>query len=125
MQTILGANGQIGSELALALKKDFTSHIRLVSRTPKKVNATDELVSANLLDTDETQKAVAGSEVVYLTAGLPIDTAMWVEQFPTMMRNVIDACAIHHAKLVYFDFTYMYPQTIEWLTEDTRFAPYG
>lgn len=125
MQTILGANGQIGSELALALKKDFTDNIRLVSRNPKRVNDTDELVSANLLDPTETQKAVEGSEIVYLTAGLPIDTAMWVEQFPLMMRNVIDACAMHNAKLVYFDNTYMYPQTNELLTEEIRFEPYG
>ncbi len=125
MQTILGANGQIGSELALALKKQFTDNIRLVSRNPKRVNDTDELVSANLLDPIETQKAVEGSEIVYLTAGLPIDTAMWVEQFPLMMRNVIDACAMHNAKLVYFDNTYMYPQTNELLTEEIRFEPYG
>ncbi|KIO35534.1 NAD-dependent epimerase/dehydratase family protein [Shewanella sp. cp20] len=125
MQTILGANGQIGSELALALKKEFTDDIRLVSRNPKRVNDTDELVSANLLNAVETQNAVEGSEIVYLTAGLPIDTAMWVEQFPIMMRNVIDACAMHKAKLVYFDNTYMYPQTNELLTEEIRFEPYG
>lgn len=125
MQTILGANGPIGSELALALNKDFTDNIRLVSRNPKRVNDTDELVSANLLDAVDTQKAVEGSEVVYLTAGLPIDTALWVEQFPIMMRNVIDACAMHNAKLVYFDNTYMYPQTNELLTEEVQFEPYG
>ena len=125
MQTILGANGQIGSELALALKNEFTDEIRLVSRNPKRVNDTDELVSANLLDAVETQKAVEGSEIVYLTAGLPIDTKMWVEQFPIMMRNVISACAIHNAKLVYFDNTYMYPQTDELLSEEIRFEPYG
>ncbi len=125
MQTILGANGQIGSELARALKKDFTDNIRLVSRTPKKINNTDELLSANLLDGSQTQKAVAGSKIVYLTAGLPIDTNMWVEQFPIIMRNVIDACAKHNAKLVYFDNTYMYPQSNERLTEETSFLPYG
>lgn len=125
MQTILGANGQIGSELALALKNEFTDEIRLVSRNPKRVNDTDELVRANLLDAVETQKAVEGSEIVYLTAGLPIDTTMWVEQFPIMMRNVINACAMHNAKLVYFDNTYMYPQTDELLTEEIRFEPYG
>ncbi|WP_249122687.1 NAD-dependent epimerase/dehydratase family protein [Pseudoalteromonas sp. M8] len=57
MQTILGANGQIGSELARALKKDFTDNIRLVSRTPRKINNTDELLSANLLDGSQTQKS--------------------------------------------------------------------
>lgn len=32
MQTILGANGQIGEELARELKRSFTSDIRIVSR---------------------------------------------------------------------------------------------
>lgn len=44
-----------------------------------------------------------------MTVGLPLDTQMWEEQFPTMMRNVIDACVEHDTTLVYFDNTYMYP----------------
>lgn len=125
MQTVLGANGQIGSELALNLKLNYTSDIRLVSRNPKRVNDTDELVSANLLDAQETLDAVKGSEIVYFTAGLPIDTAMWVQHWPIMMRNVIDACGQHNAKLVYFDNTYMYPQTSEEQTEEIGFDPFG
>ena len=46
-QTILGAGGSIGIELAKALKK-YTSDIKLVSRNPEKVNATDSLFPANL-----------------------------------------------------------------------------
>ena len=125
MQTILGASGQIGRELAIALKHDCTSEIRLVSRRPQKVNDTDQLVSANLLDAEQTMRAVEGSEIVYLTAGLPMDTRLWVAQWPIMMRNVIDACAVHDAKLVFFDNTYMYPQTNEPQTEGTGFLPYG
>ncbi|MGJ1239409.1 hypothetical protein [Sphingobacterium siyangense] len=48
MQTILGANGQIGGELARELKRNFTSSIRIVSRDAKKVNDTDEVFSADL-----------------------------------------------------------------------------
>lgn len=125
MQTILGANGQIGHELALSLKREFTDKIRLVSRNPKRVNDTDELMSANLLDMQQTMNAVAGSEIVYLTVGLPMDTAMWVEQWPVIMNNVIAACSHHKAKLVLFDNTYMYPQTAEVQTEDCRFEPNG
>ena len=125
MQTILGASGQIGRELALSLKRDFTSDIRLVSRNPKKVNDTDELVSADLMDAAQTLAAVEGSEIVYMTAGLPIDSEIWVERWPVMMRNVIDACAAHGAKLVYFDNTYMYPQTSVPQTEDAPFQPNG
>ncbi|MDX1802809.1 MAG: NAD-dependent epimerase/dehydratase family protein [Alcanivorax sp.] len=125
MQTILGASGQIGRELALSLKRDFTSDIRLVSRNPKKVSETDELVSADLMDAAQTLAAVEGSEIVYMTAGLPIDSQIWTERWPIMMRNVIDACAAQGAKLVYFDNTYMYPQTAVPQTEDAPFQPNG
>ncbi|WP_315917723.1 SDR family oxidoreductase [Vibrio fluvialis] len=125
MQTILGANGQIGSELALSLKRDFTSDIRLVSRHPQKVNDTDQLFQADLLDPEQTLRAVEGSETVYLTAGLPMDTQRWVAQWPTLMRNVIAACETQGAKLVYFDNTYMYPQTNVPQHENTPFQPNG
>lgn len=125
MQTILGANGQIGRELARCLKQDFTNDIRLVSRKPQKVNDTDQLMSADLLDAEQTLRAVEGSEIVYLTVGLPMDTQRWVAQWPTLMRNVIAACAAHGAKLVFFDNTYMYPQTADVQTESTTFLPNG
>ncbi len=125
MQTILGASGQIGRELARSLKRDFTGAIRLVSRNPRKVNDTDHLHQADLLDPAQTMSAVEGSDIVYLTAGLPMDTKLWVEQWPVIMRNVIDACAAHNAKLVFFDNTYMYPQTAEPQTESMRFEPNG
>lgn len=125
MQTILGANGQIAIELAKELKKKYTSNIRLVSRDPQKVNETDTLFSANLLDKQKTEEAVKGSEIAYLTVGLPMNTKMWVDQFPIMMRNVIDACKKHHTKLVFFDNTYMYAQNETPLTEESKFAPVG
>lgn len=125
MQTILGANGQIAEELARELHRAYTTAIRLVSRTPKKVNDTDELFAANLLDAGATSEAVRGSEVAWLTVGLPMDSGMWEEQFPVMMRNVIDACKAHRCKLVFFDNTYMYPKTAEPQTEATPFAPVG
>ncbi|GEM_PF-1668331 len=108
MQTILGANGQIAEELAKELHRNFTKEIRLVSRNPKIINETDELFPANLLDAEAVNKAVENSEIAYLTVGLPMDSQMWEEQFPVMMRNVIDACQKHQCKLVFFDNTYFY-----------------
>lgn len=84
MQTILGANGQIAEALARALYRNFTTDIRLVSRNPKKVNDTDHLFSANLLDARATGEAVEGSSIAYLTVGLPMNAKMWTEQFPVM-----------------------------------------
>lgn len=125
MQTILGANGQIAEELARELHKNYTSDIRLVSRTPKKVNEEDNLFPANLLDLQATHKAVAGSQIAYLTVGLPMNSQMWVEQFPIMMKNVIEACQKHQCKLVFFDNTYMYDKTTVHQTEESPFAPVG
>lgn len=48
MQTILGASGQIGHELAIYLKRDFATDIRLVSRNPKQVNGSDQFHRADL-----------------------------------------------------------------------------
>lgn len=125
MQTILGANGQIAEELARELKRNYTSDIKLVSRSPKKVNDTDMLFAANLLDKTKADEAVKGSEIAYFTLGLPMNTAMWTEQFPIIMQNVIAACKKHSTKLVFFDNTYMYPQNDRVLTEDSSFAPVG
>ncbi|OIN01847.1 NAD-dependent epimerase [Idiomarina sp. MD25a] len=125
MQTILGASGQIGIELARALHRNYTTDIRIVSRNPAKVNPTDSTLSADLLSAQQTARAVEGSSVVYLTAGLPMDTERWEQQWPVIMRNVIDACKAHDAKLVFFDNTYMYPQTAEPQTEDILFEPRG
>ncbi|MGK7396867.1 MAG: NAD-dependent epimerase/dehydratase family protein [Candidatus Cyclobacteriaceae bacterium M3_2C_046] len=122
MQTILGAKGVIARELAKNLP-DYTQKIRLVSRQPEKVNETDELVSADLNDFDQTMHAVRGSEVVYLTAGLKYDIKVWQEQWPQIMRNVLDACKQEGARLVFFDNVYMYGRVEGWMKEDTAIGP--
>ncbi|ANH82003.1 NAD-dependent dehydratase [Niabella ginsenosidivorans] len=125
MQTILGANGQIGEELAKALKRNFTSAIRIVSRRAKKVNDTDTVFPADLSVREKAIEAVKDSEIAYFTLGLPISSDLWEKQFPLITRNVMDACKINGTKLVFFDNTYMYPQDGRVLTENTFFAPVG
>lgn len=125
MQTILGANGPIAEELAKELYRNHTTDIRLVSRNPKRINDTDQLFPANLLDPQATNNAVAGSSIAFLTVGLPMNAQLWSAQFPVMMRNVIDACKKHECKLVFFDNTYMYWKTSEPQTELSPFVPVG
>lgn len=110
MQTILGATGQIAVELARELHRANTGQLRLVSRNPRKVNDTDLLAPADLLDARQAAEAVKGSRIVYFTAGLPPDTVLWEAQFPSMLKNAIDATRAARASFVYFDNTYMYPQ---------------
>ena len=85
MQTILGANGQIADELAKELKTKYTSDIRLVNRNPKKINNTDLVFQANLMDAAKTAEAVKGSEIAYLTVGLPMNT-----------NNIFDSSKFKH-----------------------------
>ena len=91
MQTILGATGQIAVELARKLARSHTSDLRLVSRTPRKVNDTDVLAPADLLNAQQAADAVKGSSIVYFTAGLPPDTELWETQFPEMLKNALAA----------------------------------
>lgn len=125
MQTILGANGQIGEELARELKRNFTSDIRIVSRKAKKINDTDTVFSADLSIKQNAIEALKDSEIAYFTLGLPMNSDLWEKQFPLITRNIIDACKVNGTKLVFFDNTYMYPQDNRLLTEETVFAPVG
>ena len=125
MQTILGAGGQIATGLARELRRGYTGDLRLVSRNPRKVDEADTLMSADLMDAGQTAQAVKGSDIVYFTAGLPPDTELWEKQFPTMLKNAIDASRTASARFVYFDNTYMYPQDDRLLTEDAPFEPVG
>jgi nucleoside-diphosphate-sugar epimerase len=123
MQTILGAGGVIGVELAKALTK-YTNEIRLTGRSPKKVNETDSLFTANLTRREEVFEAVKGSEVVYLTVGLEYKTLVWQEQWPPLMQNVTDACQEYDARLVFFDNVYAIGgDHVKHITEDSPISP--
>lgn len=123
MQTILGANGTIGTVLAKELTQ-YTNHIRLVSRNPKKINETDELFPADLSDPFQVEKAIEGSKVVYLLVGFDYNLKVWQNQWPTLMRATIDACIKHKARLVFFDNVYMYDiHAIPHMTENAVINP--
>ena len=74
LHTILGANGVIARELSLELGRQGLP-VRQVSRHPRAVNPADQLQAADLLDAQAVSSAVAGSQVVYLVAGLAYDTS--------------------------------------------------
>lgn len=123
MQTILGSGGAIGIALAKILP-EYTDKVRLVSRNPKNVTGNEELYSADLLNIREVEKAVEGSDIVYLTVGLPYKLKIWEEQWPIIMQNVIDACIKYKSKLVFFDNIYMYdPDHLSGMDEETPQNP--
>ncbi len=122
MITILGANGIISTELAKALHQ-LNTPIRLVSRNPKIVNQGDELFKANLLNAEECKSAVKGSDLVFLTVGLPYNLKVWQKDWPILIENVVKACQFHHVKLVFFDNVYLYGKVSGEMTENTKVNP--
>jgi len=123
MQTIIGSGGAIGIELAKALKQ-YTEHIRLVSRNPEKVNKTDELFTADVLNPDELSKAVKNSEVVYVTVGFPYNYKIWREKWPKFIKNLLSICEKEGCKLVFFDNIYMYDKdSLNPATENSPINP--
>jgi len=122
MVTILGSGGAIGNELVKELIARNES-IRLVSRNPKQVPGVAEAVTADLSNFADTAKAVSGSRVAFLLAGLKYDLKVWRELWPSIMRNAIEACKRSNARLVFFDNVYMYGKVEGVMTEETPFCP--
>ena len=123
MQTILGSGGAIGIELAKALKK-YTDEIRLVSRNPKKVNETDQLFAADLLNPTELEDAIKGSEIVYVTVGFPYNYKIWKRKWPKFIKNLLEICETKGYKMVFFDNVYMYDMdNLNPMTENSLVNP--
>ncbi len=122
VQTILGAGGVIGQELMRELSP-FTDRIRLIRRRPTPPSPGMETMSADLLDAQQVDDAVRGSDVAYLVAGLAYRTTVWQAQWPTIMRNVINTCKRHDVRLVFFDNVYLYGRPAGPMTEETPVNP--
>jgi nucleoside-diphosphate-sugar epimerase len=123
MQTILGAGGGAGTEITRELS-NYTKDIRVVSRNPKKVNETDQLMKADLTDLTQLDKAIEGSEIVYVTIAFPYSIKIWRELWPKFMHNLIETCSKHKSKIVFVDNVYMYdPKYLSDMTEETPINP--
>jgi nucleoside-diphosphate-sugar epimerase len=121
LHTILGANGTIAAELIPVLQLN-AQQIRLVSRSPQKVNGA-EIFQADILIRDQVFQAVKGSDFVYLLVGLEYNRKTWRNEWPVIMRNTIDACKAAGARLIFFDNVYMYGRVNGNMTESTPYNP--
>jgi uncharacterized protein YbjT (DUF2867 family) len=98
--TILGSGGAIGSELVKHLTAG--EPVRLASRNPKLVPCAAETVAADLSNFDDTLRAVSGSRVAFLLAGLKYDLKVWriVASHHAQRNRSLQAL---NTKLVFFD----------------------
>jgi nucleoside-diphosphate-sugar epimerase len=122
LQTIIGGNGTIGTEVAKKLHM-MNIQVRIASRSPKKVNATDQVFAMDVFNEQSVSDAIKGSSVVYLILGLPYKDQVWLDGFPRAVRAVINACKKEGAKMVYFDNVYMYGRVDGTMTEDIPSKP--
>jgi nucleoside-diphosphate-sugar epimerase len=108
--TILGSGGPVGKPLAEALHASGKP-LRLVSRNPNASHGAGEYLPADLTNPAVLDKAVEGSEVVYVTVGFPYSTKVWQQVWPPFMKATVDACEKHGSKLVFFDNVYLYQKS--------------
>jgi nucleoside-diphosphate-sugar epimerase len=105
IHTVLGASGAIGRAVIKELQSRKLT-ILAVERSPKIKGV--EATQANLLNSNEAIRAIKGSTYVYLCVGLPYRSNIWSQNWPLLMRNVINACIATNANLIFFDNVYMY-----------------
>ena len=123
LHTILGAGGPVGNSLATALANLYKP-VRLVSRQPLVANNGQSWFKADLTILEDVIKALEGSEVAYLTIGLPYSTKIWREYWPLVMKNVTTACLRHGVRLVFFDNIYaLSPNHLNPITESSPLQP--
>ncbi|GAB2490324.1 NAD-dependent epimerase/dehydratase family protein [Algoriphagus taiwanensis] len=123
LHVILGANGNIGNAISQALFSKGIS-VRQVSRNPNKVNESDELMQADLLNAQQVHQAVKGAEIVYLCAGITYSAKIWERDWPIIMKNTLEACIAKQCRLVFFDNMYaLDPGKVGHLTEETPMNP--
>jgi uncharacterized protein YbjT (DUF2867 family) len=103
---VLGGNGIIGRETVRALIARGENPAS-VGRRPATVNGA-ESVTADLLNAADASRALRGAEVAYLAVGLPYSARTWSAQWPTILRNTVDAAIEHGTHLVYLDNVYAY-----------------
>ena len=122
MYTILGAGGSVSNELVKLLAARNLP-FRIVSRHAEATTGAAEARTADLTRQQQTVDAIAGSEIVFLLAGLKYDHKLWAEQWPRIIDNTVDACKRAGARLIFFDNVYMYGKVHGTMTEETPFHP--
>ncbi|MHA1551814.1 MAG: NAD-dependent epimerase/dehydratase family protein [Candidatus Heimdallarchaeaceae archaeon] len=107
---VLGATGGLGSAVVFELAKRersvmaVTRNIQKAKKMFQDINI--EIRHADLLDQEETIKAIQGAEVVYHCAN--VNYTKWLKEFPIINDNILTAIKEVGANLVFADNLYMY-----------------
>jgi nucleoside-diphosphate-sugar epimerase len=117
LHVVLGANGGIGGALVNEIVRQGLP-ARVVTRNGMSQQQPGiEHVTADLMDAQQAEHAIAGASVVYHAANPPYTD--WVAQFPPLNRSIIEATAAAGARLIFADNLYMYGPDAGVMTEVT------
>lgn len=122
MHTILGAGGPVANSLTKVLLAAGET-VRLVSRKQIQTSGSATWIGADLKDFEQLKKAIHGSTIIYMCAGLRYDKKIWAAEWPVIMQNLIDAAKFTGARLIFFDNVYMYGHVKGIMTENTPYNP--
>jgi nucleoside-diphosphate-sugar epimerase len=117
---VLGGNGAVGKETVGALLRRGES-VASLGRRPSAIDGVAS-VTADLLHRSDLMRALTGTQVAYLTAGLPYSSRVWAQQWPIILRNAIDAAVANGTHLIYFDNVYAYGPVDGPMTERSAIA---
>jgi nucleoside-diphosphate-sugar epimerase len=117
--------GPVGRATAEILRAQGRAVRIAQRREPENPPAGAAFVRCDALDAESVRAAARGAAQVVLAVGFPYVGAVWREDWPRAMTNLVEACAATGARLVFVDNLYMYgPQTAP-LSETTPLTPYG
>ncbi len=120
-QVVLGATGVVGRETTSALGELGCDVVGVSLSGRPSADAPSR--AADLRDAGAVMRALEGADTAYLTVGLPYSLKAWRNDWPTIVRNTIDACVVHGTHLVYFDNVYAYGRVDRPMTETTPIRP--
>ncbi len=121
LHIILGAGGAIGTPFAQELIARQIP-LRAVSRSGRGPQGA-KTMRADLNNAEDVTRAVDEGSTVYLLAGLPYEYRVWAEKWPRIMHNVVNACELKQARLIFFDNVYVYGRVDGPMTEQTAVRP--
>jgi nucleoside-diphosphate-sugar epimerase len=125
LHVVLGATGGIGSAVVHELVARGQP-VRAVHRNGGHIPTRVEQVRADLNDPDDARIVCRDAAVVYHCA--QPEPGRWLEDFPVMTFNIMEATAAAGAKLVYVDDCQVYGRVHGFITEKTvprRVGPRG
>jgi nucleoside-diphosphate-sugar epimerase len=123
--TVVFGNGAIGRLVTeKLLARGDTVRIAQRSR-PALLPAGAEYLACDILDPKDVHRAVAGASRVLLAVGFPYDSRVWRSAWPKAMNNVVEACALVDARVVFIDNLYQLGPQSEPRTEDMALATVG